>query len=41
MFVTKDNNIFELQSLLKHNDFDNKPTKTFKHVMLVYVTNKI
>jgi hypothetical protein len=33
LVVTKDNNIFELQGLLKHNDFTNKPTTRFTHAM--------
>ncbi len=36
----KDNDILELQSLLEHNAFASKPTKTFNHVMLIYATNK-
>ncbi len=39
--VTDDNNIFELQNLFEHNDFANKPTKTFDHVMLIYAIDKI
>jgi len=38
--VIKDN-IFELQCFLKHNDFANKPTIKFKHVMLGCLTNTI
>jgi hypothetical protein len=34
--VTKGNNIFELQSILEHNDFINKPT-TIIIQMLYYV----
>jgi hypothetical protein len=40
LVVIKDNNILELQRLLKHNVFANRPTKTFNHVMLIYATNK-
>jgi hypothetical protein len=37
--ATKDNNIFELQGLLEHNDFISKPT-TIIIQMLYYVSNK-
>jgi hypothetical protein len=37
--VTKDNNIFELQGLLEHNDFISKPTTRIIQ-MLYYVSNK-
>jgi hypothetical protein len=32
--ITKNNNIFELQSFLKHNDFVGKSTNKFKIPML-------
>jgi hypothetical protein len=38
--VIKDNDILELQSLLEHNAFASKPTKTFNHVLLIYAANK-
>jgi hypothetical protein len=38
--VTKDNNILELQGLLEHKDFTNKPTTIITHAMLIYVSNK-
>ncbi len=37
--VTKDNNIFELQGLLEHNDFISKPRIRIIQ-MLYYVSNK-
>jgi len=33
--VTKDNNIFELQDLLEHNDFTNEPA-TIKQMLDMY-----
>ncbi len=37
LVVTKDNNNFELQCLLEHNDFTNKPTTSITHAMLLYI----
>jgi hypothetical protein len=39
--VRKDNNFFELHNFLEHNDFASKLAKTFNHVMLIYIMNKI
>ncbi len=38
--VTKDNNIFELQGLLEHNDFTTKPT-TIKQMSNMYQSSII
>jgi hypothetical protein len=35
--LSKDNNILELQGLLEHNDFTNKPTTKITHAMFIYV----
>jgi hypothetical protein len=32
--VINDNNIFELQGLLEHNDFANKPSTKITHVVI-------
>jgi hypothetical protein len=37
LVVTKDNNIFELQCLLEHNDFTSKPTTSITHAVLIYI----
>jgi len=37
--ITKDYNIFELQSFLKHNDFVDKSTINISNAMLKYLTN--
>jgi hypothetical protein len=37
--VAKDNNILELQGLLEHNGFTNKPTTKLTHAMLIYTSN--
>jgi hypothetical protein len=39
--ITKDNNIFELQGFLKHNDFLGKFAIKFKHAMLECSIKKI
>jgi hypothetical protein len=39
LIIAKDNNIFELQNLLKHNNFTNKLATKIKH-MLIYVLKK-
>jgi hypothetical protein len=36
LIIAKDNNIFELQNLLKHNDFTNKLATKIKQI-LIYV----
>jgi hypothetical protein len=40
LIVTKDNNILELQGLLEHKDFINKPATKITHAMLIHVSNK-
>jgi hypothetical protein len=37
LVLIEDNNIFELQCLLEHNDFTNKPTTSITHAMLIYI----
>jgi hypothetical protein len=37
---TKDNNILELQGLLKHNGFINTLATKIIHAILIYVSNK-
>jgi hypothetical protein len=39
--VAKDNDILELQGLLEHNDFDNKPTIKIIITMLMLSTSTI
>jgi hypothetical protein len=39
--VAKDNDILELQSLLEHNDLDNKPTIKIIITMLMFSTSTI
>jgi hypothetical protein len=39
--VTKDNNIFELQHFLEHNDFISKLTTRIKQMLYMYQANII
>jgi hypothetical protein len=39
--IIKDNNIFELQCLLEHNDFTNKLATKIKQMLYMYETNVI
>jgi hypothetical protein len=39
--VTKDNNIFELQGLLEHNDFISKVATIMKQMLYMYQTSII